>query len=224
MKEQVLKQMVAAVDGMKSYKTDFYKYDLPTVARADESTPFMWAVGSCSTALLLLDAQEMEKQADKDEYYRFRFMQDPKGRLDMFKAQANGCKVFWYDGSYFEEIVPEKLGKYLRNTFAPIIQHVKKYITARYGDTDGDYTEQITVKFSSGAERLMRQIMATDEAEALCAVLGRFKSWPRMAKDDYVCIGLDFVEKSFTFSRIANGSCRLNGGIIYDGGKWTMHT
>lgn len=224
MKEQALKQMVAAVDGMKSYKTDFYKYDLPTVARADESIPFMWAVGSCSTALLLLDAQEMKKQADEDEYYRFRFMQNPKGRLETFEAEANGCKVFWYDGSYFEEIASERLGEYLRGTFSPIIQHVKKYITARYGDADGDYTEQMAVKFSSGAERLMRQIMATDEADKLCTVLGRFKSWPRMAKDDYIQIGLDFVEKSFTFSRITNGSCRLNGGIIYEDGKWTMHT
>lgn len=225
MKEQVLKQMIAVVDGMKSFKTDFYKYDLPAIVKVDESIPFMWAVGSGSTSLLLLDEKAMKKRADENERYRFHFMHNPKECLDVFKQQTEYCpKVFWYDGNYLEQIDVARIDEYLNGTFAPIVYHVEKYIAAHYGGTDESYTEQITIEFSTGAERLVRQILATDEADKLRAVLKRFKSWPRNAKKDCVFIGLDFMEKSFTFSRIINDSCILNGGIIYEDGKWTMHT
>ena len=54
--------------------------------------------------------------------------------------------------------------------------------------------------------------------------LQRLEKWTRLAVDHEIRIGIDFCDLSFTFGEYVNGCLRINGGIIFHGKEWCIHT
>lgn len=227
MKEKALKAMIKAVDGMKSMKSDFYTWDLRAIASADESVPFLWVCSETATHLLILDEKKMIDRAYNNEAWRFGFMANPTQELSYFaQAVSYGGDVYYYDGMQDElqPISKEILTTLLANTFRPICKRVEATIKDAWGEIDGSYTAKLPIHFTQGARKLIREILATDEADELLQTLYRIRKWKRIARQQKIDVGIDFVNKSFSFNDVANDHSIMNGGIIYDGGHWTIHT
>lgn len=227
MKEQVLKAMIKIVDGMTSFKTDFYQYDLKWLAKADETAPFVWVVSKSSTHLLVLDEKDMKHKVDNNEVARFQFMQRPHGDLtDIAYCTSLGGDIYYYNGkdSALVNISKDELTTVMSQVFAPICNKIYKYVEQKWSDADGNYHAKVPIVLVGDARRNIRQIFESDEADELRKTLNRFRSYRRKAKDHKIIIGTDFAHKSFTFHEVVNDKVNMNGGIIYDGGHWTIHT
>lgn len=227
MKEQVLKAMIKAVDGMKSIKSDFYTWDLKTLASTNESVPFLWVCSETATHLLVLDEKKMTDHAYNNEAWRFGFMANPTQELSYFaQAVSYGGDVYYYDGVKGELrlVSKQELTVLLANVFRPICKKVEAAIKGTWGEIDGSYTAKLPIHFTQGARKLIREILATDEADELLQTLYRIRKWKRIASNQRIDMGIDFVDKSFSFNDVANDHSIMNGGIIYDGGHWTIHT
>lgn len=227
MKEQVLKTMIAVVDEtMKISKSDFYAYDLKTLVTVDATKPFLWCVRESATTLLTLDAVSEMEALRKSEKYRFSFMQNPTVWIDYFVTVAQwGGRVFYYDGEMLQEINSKQSAAYAKDIFMPVIEELKEYTMANFAEQDGGYTRKVDVEFCDNTFAQVMRIAHTDEGAELLKTLRRFRHYSRRAKDHHIYIANDFMDKSFTFIEIAGEETnRLRGGIIYDGGHWTIHT
>ena len=227
MKEQVLKTMIAAVDEtMLSSKSDFYRYDLKTLVSANETTPFLWCVRKSATTLLTMNIVDEIKRLNSNENYRFQFMQNPIIWVENFISVAQwGSRVFHYNGEMLSEIPTKSAAAYAKDMFMPDIERLKSYVIQHFAERDGDYTQKVNVEFCDNAFAEVMQIARTDEGAELLRTLKRFHNWARRSVNHKIYIARDFMDKSFTFVEMAgNEKTRLNGGIIYDGGHWTIHT
>lgn len=227
MKEQTLKAMIKAVDDMKSMRSDFYKWDLKTLANTNDSIPFLWVCSKSATHLLVLDEKKMVDYAYENESWRFDFMANPTQELSYFaQAVSYGGDVYYYDGmeDKLQLISKEKLTTLLANVFRPICKRAEATIKDAWGEIDGSYTAKLPIHFTQGARKLVREILATDEADELLQTLYRIRRWKRIASAQRIDVGLDFLDKSFSFNDVANADSIMSGGIIYDDGHWTIHT
>lgn len=232
MKEKVLKTMVEAVDNVMSFsKSDFYRYDLKTLANADEKEPFFWSVREGATTLLLLNAEQEREKLVKSEKYRFVFMNSPRCYIDHFiEVSKWGGKIFFYDGEELMQVDPNEAEACIIEYFVPVVKDLKKYVTKFFAKKDGgDYTRKVDVHFCN-QETLQQflNIARTDEGKELLKTVRSFRHLQRKAADHKAYISRDFNNKSFQFIVIAtynNGeTSQYNGGIIYNGGHWTIHT
>lgn len=224
MKEQVLKQMMSAVDEVMRYdssKGDFYRYDLKTLVNLDVATPFLWSVRKSATTLLTVELADEMKQAE-NEQYRFQFVHNPMLWVENFcKVLQWGGRVFYYNGETLTETTPEKACEYARDIFTPIFAKIKEHITNFYAAQDGDYNREVEVEICRGARGEIMRIMRSDEGAKFKEILKRFRSIERRAANHTISIQKDNEEKTFTFYDNVN---KINGGIVYNGGHWTIHT
>lgn len=228
MKERVLKTMVAAVDNtMRFSKSDFYRYDLKTLATADEKEPFLWCVRESATTLLMMSVDEEKERLNTNECCRFQFMQNPTVWIDnlVSVSQWSGSRLFYYNGNTLREIPTERVVSYAKDIFMPVIEELKEYIMANFAEQDGGYTRKVNIEFCDNAFAEVMQIARTDEGVELLKALKRFHGRARRSADHKIYIARDFMDKSFTFVEMAGKeTTRLNGGIIYNGEHWTIHT
>lgn len=228
MKEQVLKTMIAVVDNtMRFSKSDFYRYDLGALAAADEKEPFLWCVRESATTLLMMSVDGEKERLNINESYRFQFMQNPTIWIDnlITVSQWSGSRLFYYNGNTLREIPTKQTAAYAKDIFTPVIEELKEYIITNFAEQDGDYTRKVDIEFCNSTFVQVMQIARTDEGAELLKTLRRFHSWSRRSKCHHVYIANDFMEKSFTFIEIAGAETnRLRGGIIYNNGRWSIHT
>lgn len=227
MKEIILKQMIDIVDNTMSFsKADFYKCDLHTLSSIDEKQPFMWNVRRGATTLLTMDAQtEMERLANS-EAYRFSFMNMPYCYADNFVdiAACDG-KVFYYDGETLKELPLNQVKEYVRDIYHPTIKKMIDYVNRYFAKKDGGYKKKMAVRFACQSDwRKVLSIARTSKGTALLRTLRHFRHYQRLARDQYIVVRADFIDNSFVFAEIINGENKMNGGIVYDGGHWTIHT
>lgn len=227
MKEQVLKQMIAVTDEvMKFCKTEFYKWDLKELTQMDEQAPFLWSVREAATTLLSIDAEHYMKRINESEGFRFTFMHSPYVYVDNFATTSKwGGRSFYYNGNELQEIPIDKAGNFAKDVFSPVIEKLKAYVNDSFAKKDGDYEAKLPIRFSCKDTWLKALHLAkTSEGEKLLTILRSKRNMCRVAKDQYVLIGNDFDEKSFTFGEYVNDECVLNGGILYYNEGWHSHT
>lgn len=226
MKEQVLKTMVSVVDRlMKFGKSDFYRYDLKTLANADEKTPFLWSVRKSATTLLMMDISEETERLNKKESYRFQFMKNPYLWINNFAEVSQwGESVFYYDGEELQEISTKTAPAYARDIFTPVVEKLKSYVNAHFAQKDGDYNAKIDVHFTPDAFSHVLEIARTGEGAELLKMLRQFRHYARCSRNHKISVACDFVNKSFYFQETVADTYKMNGGIIYNGGHWTIHT
>jgi hypothetical protein len=227
MKEQVLKQMIAVVDEtLQHCKSDFYKWDLKELSKMNEDEPFLWSCREAATTLLSMNEHAERKLLNESETYRFSFMRFPNSRIDWFAQTSSwGGRSFYYDGAELKEIDIDKAGNYAKDIFTPIVEHLKAFVYMKYAAVDGDYFKRLSIRFEDKTTWLnVLHIARTDEGKDLLENLRHFRHYVRTAKNQYISIGRDFADKSFTFAEMVNDNCIMNGGVIYYHGKWNIHT
>ena len=226
MKEQVLKTMVSVVDELMQFgKSDFYRYDLKALASADEKAPFLWSVRKSATTLLMMDISEETERLNKSESYRFQFMKNPTLWVENFAEVSQWSEsVFYYDGEELQEIPVKAAPAYAKDIFMPVVEKLKGYVNARFAQKDGDYNAKVDVHFTPDAFSQVLEIARTDEGAELLKTLRRFRHYSRRSRNHKIGVACDFVNKSFYFQEIVADTRKMNGGIIYNGGHWTIHT
>lgn len=226
MKEELLKNMIHIVDDMvKSYKTDFYSFDLHTIVK-DDLKSFVWFVRPSGTYLIAAEKQWYKNNMQR-EHERFAFMSaKPSERLNisfsMNEFAKEGVTTFLVID---EEIKTVSEISEIKSILEDINTCVEEHIKTYYSDEMSFYGKHIPIKFTSDEVReKVLEILRTDEGELLLQTLKGFRNYRRSAKNECILIGADFAEKSFTFGQIMNDVCVFNGGIIYYNGKWNIHT
>lgn len=227
MKENILKQMISIVDEtMESCKSDFYKWDLKALTNMHEEHEFMWCVRRGGTTLLAMNEDDEKRKLSESETYRFSFMHSPSCYIHNFAQYAkwSGSRTFFYDGAGLIELAADQVDEYLERYFERLVDELVRYVDVYFAAEDGDYDKKVDLHFTSAAFDDVLTIARTDEGAELLKCLHRFRHYTRAAKSHKITIGLDFTDKSFTFSEVINGKHNMCGGIIYDHGKWNIYT
>lgn len=223
MKEQVLKQMIAAVDEVvKQNKQDFYKYDLHSLS--DLETPeFFWGVRETGTQLLVIDRNDMLKRLRENEQCRFSFMRHPAQAPHNF-LYFPGVKTFHYDNGVMNEVEHPKGAVY--GVWNSVRKYLQDTIDKEFGDKEREHWHSyMRVHFSSSDIWCeIYKAIHSEGGESLLQILKSFRSWERGAVKEKVVISGDWSPNSFSFSHTRNGERVMNGGILFYDGKWHRHT
>lgn len=223
MKEQILKQMIAAVDEVvRQNKSDFYKYDLHSLA--DLETPeFFWSVRETGTQLLIIDRNAMLKRLRENEQCRFSFMRHPAQAPHSF-LYFPGVKTFHYEYGAMNEVEHPKGAVY--SVWNDVRKYLQDTINKEFGDKEREYWHSyMRVHFSSSdIWRKIYRSIHSEGGESLLQILKSFRSWERTAVNEKVVISGDWSPNSFSFCQTRNDECAMNGGILFYDGKWHRHT
>lgn len=106
----------------------------------------------------------------------------------------------------------------------PVVEKLKSYVNTHFAQKDGDYNAKVDVHFTPDAFSQVLENARTDEGVKLLKTLRRFRHYSRCSRNHKISIACDFVNKSFYFQEIVADTHKMNGGIIYNGGHWTIHT
>lgn len=234
MKEQILKKMISVVDAtMESFKSDFYTYDLKTLARLSESTKFFWLCDKNHTSLAIVDYDYLQKTASESEACRFHYMHDVDnvigGLSYWIMSKSETMRVLYYDGEELHEGVN---AHYVYDIVTPIYEQLKHWIKCNYPDEVEYYRKEQNIYFSSSEvrEQFMGVLRNADNPESLLNAVRTKRYHNRLAVNEKVVIGYDYEPKSFSFYHERNGKVILNGGIIYSKATdkqpehWSTHT
>lgn len=226
MKEQVLKSMMQVVDTtMTCSQSDFYKWDLRTLASQSEAQPFLWSAGKSSTLLLTVDVDAKVNELSANEMRRFSFMQSPFVDVDYFCESVESNKVFYYDGEALKELAACDARLVAQEDFKKMLRDVVMQLRNKFPNETNLYNKCPDIRFASDNVRNeVRRLLKSNEGGKLLQVLRSFRRWERRARNHEIVINRDFMDKSFVFAEIVNGEGGINGGIIYNGGRWTKHT
>lgn len=225
MKENVLKQMIAAVDKVvKQNKSDFYQYDLHSLSEL-ETPEFFWSVRETGTELLVIDRSKMLERLRANEQCRFSFMRRPNQVVQNF-LYFPGVKTFHcgMHSDTLEEIENPKGAIYFvwNDTRRDLMYQMRK----EFGDKEENYWHAyMRVNFRSpDIWREIYKAIHTEGGESLLQILKSFRGWERGAVNEEVIISGDWSPNSFSFCHRRNDECVMNGGILFYDGKWHRHT
>lgn len=219
--------MIAIVEEtMETCKSDFYKWDLRTLTDIHEEQEFIWCVRRGGTTLLTMNKAEEKTKLAKSEGLRFSFMHSPYCYIDNFSQYSkwSGSRVFFYDGEKMTELKQEQVQDCLDRHYISLVNELQLYVYKYWDGIDGGHTRKVDVHFTSAAFSNVLKIARTSEGAELLNCLKRFRHYGRAAKNHKIHISLDFTDKSFMFHEAINDEMKMNGGIIYSSGKWSIHT
>lgn len=220
--EQLIEKMRSELYDTHFCKQDFEKYDVESITECCE--PFLWEVYENGTHLVQIGPTAMFRWLE-DESYRlhlFRHSDAPIATLTD-KRPSEDCKLFYFDGLSFVQIEYEQIHELYNNLWA---NTVKKECD-KHPEEVKIASAPLKLVFSEGA--LQRKLECEEKQRELkndsfTNCLQRLEKWCRMAVDHEIRIGLDFCDLSFTFGEYVNGKLRINGGIIFHGDEWCIHT
>lgn len=220
--EQLIEKMRSELYDTHFCKQDFEKYDVESITECCE--PFLWEVYENGTHLVQIGPTAMFRWLE-DESYRlhlFRHSDAPIATLTD-KRPSEDCKLFYFDGLSFVQIEYEQIHELYNNLWA---NTVKKECD-KHPEEVKIASAPLKLVFSEGA--LQRKLECEEKQRELgndsfTKCLQRLEKWTRMAVDHEIRIGLDFCDLSFTFGEYVNGKLRINGGIIFHGDEWCIHT
>ena len=228
--DKLILQMCAIVERkMTAFKSDFYKYDVNSVMKTGSDINAIWCVTASSTSLEMLNLKYL-MEAMGNPAFRFGCMAKEKNyeyiMAGAFYCMERSCdaEVYHISGGTLTRLQNVHA---LYDIVIPYYTFLRRSIKVTYPDELKYYGKKIPIRFSSHecfAEVL--RIARTEEGKNLIEVLKTFRRNARISADEYISIGRDFCEKSFTFADVTDDKCRLNGGIIYDKDSctWSKHT
>lgn len=220
--EQLIEKMRSELYDTHFCKQDFEKYDVESITECCE--PFLWEVYENGTRLHPIGPTTM-----------LRWLEDESCRLQLFrysdalivtvpdKRPSEDHKLFYFDGLSFAPIEYEQVRELYYNLWSKTIQKARD----KHPEEVKIASAPLKLVFSEGA--LQRKLECEEKQRELkndsfTNCLQRLEKWCRMAVDHEIRIGLDFCDLSFTFGEYVNGKLRINGGIIFHGDEWCIHT
>lgn len=202
-------------------KSDF-DHDVETITECRE--PFLWEVYENGTRLAHIGPTRMLEWLNT-ESLRMQFFKSIYAPIAIISSHklSEDCKLFYFDGLSFMQIEHGKVHELYDNIWGNAIRnelgkHPKEAEMAR---------KPLKLVFSK--EALQCKLECEKKQQELGNIsftecLQRLEKWTRLAVDHEIRIGLDFCDLSFTFGEYINGNLRINGGIIFHGKEWCIHT
>lgn len=220
--EQLIEKMRSELYDTHFCKQDFEKYDAARIAECRE--PFLWEVYENGTCLAMVGPTAILSWLET-ETLRMQLFRDFYAPISVIPCHhpSKDSKLFYFDGFSFMPIKHKKVHELYDNLWANTI---RKEFDNRPEEAEMA-SAPLKLMFSDGA--LQRKLECEKKQRELgndsfTKCLQRLERWTRLAIDHEIRIGLDFYDLSFTFGEYVNGNLRINGGIIFHGDKWCIHT
>lgn len=220
--KQLIEKMRSELYDTHFCKQDFEKYDVARISECRE--PFLWEVYENGTHLAMIGPTTILGWL-KTESLRMQLFRDCCAPISVISYQQSlkDRKLFYFDGLSFVQIEHGKVLELYDNLWGNTI---RKEFDNHPEEVDM-VNKPLKLVFSEGA--LQRKLECEKKQRELgndsfTKCLQRLEKWTRMAVDHEIRIGLDFCDLSFTFGEYVNGKLRINGGIIFHGDKWCIHT
>lgn len=203
-------------------KQDFEKYDVQTISECCE--PFLWEVREYGTHLIGIGPTTILEWL-ATESLRMQIFRNLYAPISIILCQqpSNDRKLFYFDGLSFMQIGYDKVHELYDNLWANTIR--KEF--DKHPEEAEIASAPLKLVFSDGA--LQRKLECEEKQAELgntsfTNCLQRLEKWTRLAVDHEIRIGIDFCDLSFTFGEYVNSGLRINGGIIFHGKEWCIHT
>lgn len=220
--EELIKKMQDELYDNHYCKQDFEKYDVKAISECCE--PFLWEVREYGTSLIGIGPTKVLEWF-ATESSRICIFQDFHAPISIIsrKSPSKDRKLFYFDGLSFMRIEPCQAYELYDNLWTNVIRREFD----NHPEEAGMASTPLKLVFSEGA--LQRKLECEEKQREMgngsfTECLQRLEKWTRMAVDHEIRIGIDFCDLSFTFGEYVNGSLRINGGIIFHGDKWCIHT
>lgn len=224
MKENIIKQMTQVVlDIMTGFEDDFYKYDMELLDNYDGK--FLWFVAPTHAHLARIDEQHLHELMCKPSGERFIYaLLQNNSTADVCLAVNTNDIVFYYDGDKMFQITHDEA----RHIWKAIKDFTFFQWTVRTGKPLPK-SMRVPIKFNCSLSYVKEQLrFSAENGYNLLEKLKHFRSYMKLNSSHAIHIGRDFAEHSFTFASCyaedGDTHCCLNGGLIFYGGKWSVHT
>lgn len=220
--EQLIEKMRSELYDTHFCKQDFEKYDVARIIECCE--PFLWEVYENGTYLAMIGPTTILEWL-ATESLRMQIFRNFYAPINIISCQqpSKDSKLFYFDGLSFMRIEHDKVHELYDNLWVNTIR--KEF--DKHPEEAEIASAPLKLVFSDGA--LQRKLECEKKQRELgndsfTECLQRLEKWTRLAVSHEIRIGIDFCDLSFTFGEYVNGKLRINGGIIFHGDKWCIHT
>lgn len=227
MKQEIIKKLRSELFEGTWCHNDFEKYDVPALEASDE--PFFWLCYEDGTSLVHIGATAINSffKSEKNRIAMFQDSLTPISWITYHKHDKNK-KCFYWDGYALQQISIEDV----EVIYARLTDDIYKKMCEKYADELAVANKPLEVRFSTPEqEQRYRETLKFAEEledESLAKCVFRLTQWKRCAVNQYIKIGYDFADKSFSFVDMINEEPGTNGGIIYSKhsqqNRWSIHT
>lgn len=219
--EQLIEKMRSELYDTHFCKQDF-EYDVQSLNECLE--PFLWEVYDNGTRLAYIGPTAISEWLGS-ENYRMQLNRNLYAPLFgiSYNNPSKDCKLFYFDGDSFYSMSHDNVIRLYDNIWKSVLERELK----KYPKEIEFANKPLKLVFSEGA--LQRKLECEEKQAELGNMsftncLQRLEKWTRLAVDQEIRIGIDFCDLSFTFGEYVNGGLRINGGIIFHGDEWCIHT
>lgn len=227
MKQEIIKKLRSELFEGTWCHNDFEKYDVPSLEASEE--PFFWLCYEDGTSLVHIGATAINSffKSEKNRIAMFQDSLTPISWITYHKGVKNK-KCFYWDGYILQQISIEDV----EAIYAHLIDGIYKEMCEKYADELAIANKPLEVRFSTPEQeqRYKETLKFAEELEdeSLAKCVFRLTQWKRCAVNQYIKIGYDFADKSFSFVDMINEEPGTNGGIIYSKhsqqNRWSIHT
>ena len=227
MKQEIIEKLRAELFDGSYCHSDFEKYDVPALEASEE--PFFWLAYEYGTSMVRIGVTSINSffESEKMRIAMFQDSFTPIGSITYYKTYEKK-KCFYWDGYTLQEVsiedvaaiynrLTDKIYKEMCEKYAVELEVANKPLEIRFSTPEQEQRYKEVLKY---AEEL--------EDESLSNCVFRLSQWRRCAVNQYIRIGYDFADKSFSFVDMINDEPNINGGIIYSSyskqNRWSIHT
>lgn len=213
MNEKIINRMTNIVaDLMKSFQSDFTKYDKPYIEAADESKfPMLWIVGESHTHLLRLGDYDEHFNTDEAARYAHAQGSDP---FTAYLDWLGGDKIFLITKDEVKETTEKAAREVIRDVVTPVVENWK----AKNGPLPKNF--KIPVRFKNITLGKLKEMFRSEEncdGRTLIQVLREFRNYRKTADDHFYEVTYYPTRNEFTFCEYRNRQEGLTGGIVFHG-------
>lgn len=212
MVNRIIEQMRSHLSENASCINDFEKYDIPEIMESLE--PFFWSVRSYGTSLCHIGPTRMNRLFE-NEASRFQIFRDHDAPIAGIRYWNEG-KLFFFDGFQFVSISKDDVQCIYENIWHGEIERLKKKHPAEFEICN----KPLEIRMEECVAAKLDESMAFAKSirnTSLEECLARLSKHSRFGVDHYITLMSDFSEHGYLFFENLNGTCRMNGGIIYHG-------
>lgn len=213
-REQIIDQMAAIVaEKMKSFQSDFEKYDRPCILDENNKLPMIWIVGESHTHLLLLG--DYRDDFFNNESVRYAYIAQPN-IWSYFLESTNYINDWWY------LITEDGLQRIDHSQAKNAMEDYIIAAVAEWKAINGPLTmsPRIPVKFRNITLRKLKELIAECRQhgnDSLLNCLRVFHGYERCATDQYIEVTYSQTYNEFVFREFTNGKQGLVGCIVFHG-------
>ena len=227
MKQEIIEKLRSELFDGSFCHSDLEKYDVPALEASDE--PFFWLSYECGTVMVRIGATSINSffESEKSRMAMFQNYLTPISYITFYKTYEKK-KCFYWDGYVLQKVSIEDV----ETIYTRLTDKIYKQMCEKYADEVAIANKPLEIRFTTPEQeqRYKETLKYAEELEdeSLAQCVFRLSQWRRCAVNQYIKIGYDFADKSFSFVDMINEESGTNGGIIYSKhsqqNRWSIHT